>query len=327
LDDGVSRPAGPRGGHDDAGLIVGGIAAAVLVLASGAWLPVVLTRPPGYTGGGPIQVAAAVLRGDITWTTTCTLIAVAEVSVLVLLAVGGTAAWRWTRRRRTRVDPAARRMASRKDLAHLGPKGVADSGRRLRPSLADVDRPDPDQLGVLIGTTVAGGMPLRQSWEDMAVDIWGPRTGKTTSRAIPAIVAAPGPTLVTSVKGDIVDATRDIRAARGTVWAFDPQHILGDQQGMWWNPLRAVATITDARRLAEQWHGELRDIVRLAAPLADPQTPLPLIVGVSPGITAAARGFPTSTRQALPRQPAVRDAESTPPRASREVSRGEEPGR
>ncbi|MFG1888134.1 hypothetical protein ACGFIR_09725 [Micromonospora sp. NPDC049051] len=84
----------------------------------------------------------------------------------------------------------------------------------------------------LIAHTVAGGMPLRQSWEDMAVDIWGPRTGMTTCRAIPAIVAAPGPTLVTSVKGDIVDATRDIRAARGTVWAFDPQHILGPKQGM-----------------------------------------------------------------------------------------------
>ncbi|MBW4700368.1 type IV secretory system conjugative DNA transfer family protein, partial [Micromonospora sp. RL09-050-HVF-A] len=122
-----------------------------------------------------------------------------------------------------------------------------------------VDRPDPDQLGVLIAHTVAGGMPLRQSWEDMAVDIWGPRTGKTTCRAIPAIVAAPGPTLVTSVKGDIVDATREVRAARGTVWAFDPQHILGPDQGMWWNPLRAVATITDARRLAEHFASAERE--------------------------------------------------------------------
>ncbi|RLQ12718.1 conjugal transfer protein, partial [Micromonospora sp. BL1] len=138
-------------------------------------------------------------------------------------------------------------------------KGIADSGRRLRPSLADVDRPEPDQLGVLIAYTVTGGMPLRQSWEDMAVDIWGPRTGKTTSRAIPAIVAAPGPTLVTSVKGDIVDATREVRATRGQVWAFDPQHILGAEQGMWWNPLRAVATITDARRLAEHFAAAERE--------------------------------------------------------------------
>ncbi|MGC5033799.1 type IV secretory system conjugative DNA transfer family protein [Micromonospora sp. DT229] len=255
----MSRPAGPRGGHDDAGLIVGGLAALVLVLAGTVWLPVVLTRPPGYTGGQPIQVALAVLRGDITWTTACTLVAVGQLAILLLLIGAVVAIRRWIRRRRTRVDSAARRMASRADLAHLGPKGIADSGRRLRPSLADVDRPDPDQLGVLIGTTVAGGMALRQSWEDMAIDIWGPRTGKTTSRAIPAIVAAPGPTLVTSVKGDIVDATREVRAARGSVWAFDPQHILGAEQGMWWNPLRAVATITDARRLAEHFAAAERE--------------------------------------------------------------------
>ncbi|MHA4948708.1 hypothetical protein ACX27O_15415 [Micromonospora sp. SD19] len=63
----------------------------------------------------------------------------------------------------------------------------------------------------------------------------------------------PGPTLVISVKGDIVDATRDLRTERGTVWAFDPQHILGADQGMWFIPLRAVSTITDARRLGEHF--------------------------------------------------------------------------
>ncbi|MBW4700315.1 conjugal transfer protein, partial [Micromonospora sp. RL09-050-HVF-A] len=132
----MSRPAGPRGGHDDAGLIAGGIAALALVLAVGAWLPVLLTRPPGYTAGGPIRVALAVLRGEITWTTACTLVVVAEVAVLALLTTAAVTAWRWSRRRRTRVDSAARRMATRTDLAHLGPRGVADSGRRLRPSLA-----------------------------------------------------------------------------------------------------------------------------------------------------------------------------------------------
>jgi type IV secretory pathway TraG/TraD family ATPase VirD4 len=253
----VSRS--PGGGHDDAGLFAGGIALAVLVAASAAWVPVALTRPSGYTGGGPIAVAVGLVKGQITWTTACTLIAAAEVVTLAgLLALALAARGRW-RARRTRVDPAARRMANRRDLAHLSPAGVADSGRRLRPSLADVDQPDPDQLGVLIGHTVAGGMPLRQSWEDMAIDIWGPRAGKTTSRAIPAVVAAPGPTLVTSVKGDIVDATRDLRANRGTVWAFDPQHILGTDQGLWWNPLRPVATITDARRLAEHFAAAERE--------------------------------------------------------------------
>ncbi|WP_217706116.1 hypothetical protein [Verrucosispora sp. NA02020] len=40
---------------------------------------------------------------------------------------------------------------------------------------------------------------------------------------------------------------------------FDPQHILGTEQGMWWNPLRAVATITDARRLAEHFAAAERE--------------------------------------------------------------------
>ena len=255
----MSRPPGPRGGHDDAGISAGIAAGVGLLVCTATWLPVAITHPPGYTGGWPVPVALAVLTGEIRWTTACTIVAVIEVAVLALLAAVTVAIWRWTRRRHTRVDGAARRMASRADLAHLSPKGVADSGRRLRPSLADVDRPSPDQLGVLIGHTVAGGMPLRQSWEDMAVDIWGPRTGKTTSRAIPAVVAAPGPTLVTSVKGDIVDATREVRAARGQVWAFDPQHILGAEQGMWWNPLRAVSTITDARRLGEHFAAAERE--------------------------------------------------------------------
>ena len=57
----------------------------------------------------------------------------------------------------------------------------------------------------------------------MHIDIWGPRTGKTTSRAIPAILDAPGAVLVTSNKRDVVDATRDVRAAVGPVWVFDPQ--------------------------------------------------------------------------------------------------------
>ena len=255
----MSRPAGPRGGQDDAGFLVGALSLLAITAAGAVWLPVTLTNPPGYIGGGPIDVATGVIKGEIRWTTACTLAALTELVVVAL--VTGLAVWGWRRirRTRTRVDPAARRMATRQDLAHLSPAGVADSGRRLRPSLANVEKPEPDQLGVMIGYTVTGGMPLRQSWEDMAVDIWGPRTGKTTARAIPAVVAAPGPTLVTSVKGDIVDATREVRATRGSVWAFDPQHILGPDQGLWWNPLRAITTITDARRLAEHFSAAERE--------------------------------------------------------------------
>src|SRR5690606_3644183 len=85
---------------------------------------------------------------------------------------------------------------------------------------------------------------------------WGPRSGKTTSRAIPAVVAAPGPVLVTSTKADIVDATRGPRDAKGTIWIFDPMS-LGNlreaEPAWWWNPLGQVTTVTDARRLADHF--------------------------------------------------------------------------
>ncbi|MFI6272489.1 hypothetical protein [Micromonospora zamorensis] len=42
-------------------------------------MSVALSRPPGYTGRGPIRVAAAVVRGEITWTTACTLVVAIEV--------------------------------------------------------------------------------------------------------------------------------------------------------------------------------------------------------------------------------------------------------
>ncbi|MEV0130802.1 TraM recognition domain-containing protein [Dactylosporangium sp. NPDC050688] len=223
------------------------------VVCAVVWLPIWLTDPPGYHGGGPFQVVMSLASGEIQWTAACTVVVIAEGIVVAVPATWAAREWQRRRLGRTRVDAMAGSMASRKDLAKLSPAGVAVSGRRLRASLAGVDKPDPDQLGVLIGYTVKGGMPLRQSWEDMAIDIWGPRTGKTTARAIPAVVAAPGPTVVTSVKGDIVDATREVRATRGTVWIFDPQDILAGEQRLWWNPLGQIRTVTDARRLAEHF--------------------------------------------------------------------------
>ena len=53
----------------------------------------------------------------------------------------------------------------------------------------------------------------------MHIDIWGPRTGKTSSRAVPAILDAPGSVLVTSNKRDVVDATLD--AVRRTARRID----------------------------------------------------------------------------------------------------------
>lgn len=122
-----------------------------------------------------------------------------------------------------------------------------------------------------------------------------------------------------------LDAAGSWRWPAGTAAAIDVER----QRP--WTPEETKAFAATVKQLTDEmgpeWYGELRDIVRLATPLADPQTPLPQIVDVSPGITAAARAFPTSTRHSLPRQPAERDAAPSPLRAPREASRGEEPSR
>nr|WP_306298822.1 TraM recognition domain-containing protein [Cellulomonas iranensis] len=80
-----------------------------------------------------------------------------------------------------------------------------------------------------------------------------------TSRAVPAILDAPGSVLVTSNKRDVVDATRDVRAARGPVWVFDPQAIANEPPTWWWNPLSYVTNEVRAARLAEHFAAGSRD--------------------------------------------------------------------
>jgi hypothetical protein len=94
-------------------------------------------------------------------------------------------------------------MATPKDLKAQTLRGAMEKAK----SLGVEGSP-----GLPVGKTVIGKQMVFGSWEDMHIDIWGPRTGKTTSRAIPAILAAPGAALVTSNKRDIVDGTRDVRA-------------------------------------------------------------------------------------------------------------------
>jgi type IV secretory pathway TraG/TraD family ATPase VirD4 len=84
-------------------------------------------------------------------------------------------------------------------------------------------------------------------------------THNTTSRAVPAILDAPGSVLVTSNKRDVVDATRDIRATVGPVWVFDPQAIALEEATWWWNPLSYVTDEVRAAKLAEHFAAGSRD--------------------------------------------------------------------
>ena len=78
------------------------------------------------------------------------------------------------------------------------------------------------------------------------------RTGKTTSVAVPAILAAPGAVVVTSNKADTLQLTAELRArdTKQRVWVFDPQHIAHTEQTWWFNPLGGTLSIDDVTRLA-----------------------------------------------------------------------------
>lgn len=84
-------------------------------------------------------------------------------------------------------------------------------------------------------------------------------THNTTSRAVPAILDAPGPVLVTSNKRDVVDATRDVRQGAGPVWVFDPQGIALEEPSWWWDPLSYVTDEVKAAKLAEHFASGSRD--------------------------------------------------------------------
>lgn len=75
---------------------------------------------------------------------------------------------------------------------------------------------------------------------------------------IPAILEAPGAVVTTSNKRDVVDATRDPRAAVGQVWIFDPQGIALEEPTWWWNPLSYVTDDVRAFRLAEHFASSAR---------------------------------------------------------------------
>src|SRR5918998_863024 len=95
-------------------------------------------------------------------------------------------------------------------------------------------------MATALGRTVAGSRALFASYEDVVVDIAGPRTGKTTGGSVMMVLQAPGACVATTNKRDLVDATRDPRATVGAVWVFDPQAIVDEPVAWCWNPLSYV---------------------------------------------------------------------------------------
>ncbi|WP_314738506.1 type IV secretory system conjugative DNA transfer family protein, partial [Rothia mucilaginosa] len=196
----------------------------------------------------PVAAIIGVIRGTAPWSAASTVVSI----VVAVLLLGGAVGLWWRKMVNTtpstRVDKAGAMMGSGADIAFMREKAALNDARRL-----GVDSP-----GLPIAKTLSGQM-LYSGWENVCVDIWGPRTGKTTSRAIPGILAAPGAVLVTSNKRDVVDATRGVREQVGDVWIFDPQAVAAHPATWWWNPLSYVTDEVKAKNLAEHFASGSRE--------------------------------------------------------------------
>ena len=235
-----------KGGAGDftEGIVLFSILGLLAAVLGGAWVAAHwgsslagIAAPPIH----PVELIAGLFKQEIPWPTESTFIAGGIGAAVLILIIGIVILVVRSGGKKKRVDRAATHMAKGKALLPLTRKGALKNAQRLGVT---------NSPGVPIGKAVISGQDLFGGWEDMHVDIWGPRTGKTTSRAIPAIVAAPGAVVVTSNKRDVADATREVRAEHGDVWVFDPQGVAGEQPTWWWNPLSYVTDENKAKSLA-----------------------------------------------------------------------------
>lgn len=189
----------------------------------------------------PIDIVVGMAKGELRWPTGATVILVLVVAALVGFVVFRRRAAAKRLVGRLAVDDKADVMGNGGAIAALTEAGVREKAQQIGVRLGYNDSP-----GVPIGVAVADGTMLYGSYEDLHLDIWGPRQGKSTSRVIPAILTAIGPVLATSNKRDVVDATRDVRESKGSrTFVFDPQGVAGEEPTWYWNPLSWVDAHSD----------------------------------------------------------------------------------
>ncbi|WP_433192663.1 type IV secretory system conjugative DNA transfer family protein [Nocardia sp. CA-107356] len=200
---------------------------------------------PQHIPINPIAIVADLAKGKLHWPRAST--------VIVLLVVAALIGYLVVRKRlaarravgRLAVDDKADVMGSGSAI-----KSLTEAGVRAKADLLGVRLGYNDSPGVPIGIGVADGVMLYGSYEDLHLDIWGPRQGKSTSRVIPAILTAIGPVLSTSNKRDVVDATRDVRESKGSrTFVFDPQGVAGEEPSWFWDPLDWVDAYHDGAEM------------------------------------------------------------------------------
>ncbi|MGW1235035.1 type IV secretory system conjugative DNA transfer family protein [Streptomyces californicus] len=233
-----------------------GILAVALPLSHLAWLAgntaAYLTDAPT----APYQPTVALLRPEQLWPEageTTLLVSTRIVPVGLVVVLGVLLALLWARyKNRSGGKKKITDMATARDIEPLMAKTITEKARSLRPSLKDAKNIAANDTGILLGNLQGSRHEVRMGFEDVAVAIMAPRSGKTTSLAIPSMLAAPGPVLLTSNKaaGDAFTTAYEARAGVGAVWTMDPQQIAHASRDMWWNPLATAKSLDGANRLA-----------------------------------------------------------------------------
>jgi hypothetical protein len=208
----------------------------------------------------PLGLVLELADGRLRWPPAGTpiLIAGAAAGLLVTIAVALAAGRR--RSARTGADRAARLLGTGVSVLPVSRSHAQATAQRF-----GVKTP-----GLAIARAVAGGQTLYATWEDMQCDIWGPRKGKSSSRAIPTLLAAPGAAFATSNKPDLYAATRSVREQAGRIWNFDPEAIAAGEADWWWNPLSYVTSDRRALELTDAFVGAYRDPDARPDPFFDP---------------------------------------------------------
>lgn len=254
------RPAAPLRGTDIGFTLVITLLVLTVPFANLMWLggnlaTAATAAGPG-AGYGPTE---AVLHPEALWPDTPpTHLALGRwgLPIVVYLLAATLALVR--HRHRARLGRPSRRalrsLASPSDVAGLLRGATADKARDLRPSIAETPlrRLAATEIGIRLGDLAPSGRPVYAGFEDVMVCVMAPRSGKTTALAVPAILAAPGPVVLTSNKAgsDAYTATLAARREAGRTWTLDPQRIAHAPRTMWWDILHAARTPEGARRLA-----------------------------------------------------------------------------
>jgi type IV secretory pathway TraG/TraD family ATPase VirD4 len=152
--------------------------------------------------------------------------------------------------RRLRHARSVRGFASPAQLAKtLSAKAVVRRGAVVRPSLKGRNLTAAD-VAVRLGWTTAG-MLLWVCVENSVLMLAAPRQGKTAQVIIPWIKSWHGPMLVTSVRGDVLDATALIRRRLGPTLSMVPTGMVDWPDEVQWSPTSGCADFGKAMQRAD----------------------------------------------------------------------------